>query len=125
MAENILPLEEMGLLELIGDGYTVSDEIKAISTPGHTPGHMVFDITSQGKKAMVVGDLLHSRVQVERPEWTAGVDTDKEASQKNRKMILDRAESEDIVIAAGHFHPDDHIGKVITMEGKRFWQVIS
>ena len=48
VAENILPLEEMGLLELIGDGYAVSDEIKAISTPGHTPGHMVFDITSQG-----------------------------------------------------------------------------
>jgi hypothetical protein len=39
-------------------------------------------------------------------------------------MILDRAESEDIIIAAGHFHPDDHIGKVIRMEGKRYWQVI-
>ena len=39
-------------------------------------------------------------------------------------MILDRAESEGIVIAAGHFHPDDHIGKVVHMEGKRYWQVI-
>jgi glyoxylase-like metal-dependent hydrolase (beta-lactamase superfamily II) len=122
--ENILPLEKMGLLDLIGDGYVVNDEITAISTPGHTPGHMVFDITSQGEKAMVVGDLLHSRVQIEHPEWTAGVDTDKEASQKNRTMILERAESEDIVIAAGHFHPDDHIGKVIRLEGKRYWQVI-
>jgi glyoxylase-like metal-dependent hydrolase (beta-lactamase superfamily II) len=122
--ENILPLEKMGLLDLIGDGYVVNNEITAISTPGHTPGHMVFDITSQGEKAMVVGDLLHSRVQIEHPEWTAGVDTDKEASQKNRTMILERAESEDIVIAAGHFHPDDHIGKVIRLEGKRYWQVI-
>ena len=122
--ENILPLEKMGLLDLIGDGYVVNDEITAISTPGHTPGHMVFDITSQGEKAMVVGDLLHSRVQIEHPEWTAGVDTDKEASQKNRTMILERAESEDIIIAAGHFHPDDHIGKVIRLEGKRYWQVI-
>ena len=122
--ENILPLEKMGLLDLIGDGYVVNNEITAISTPGHTPGHMVFDITSQGEKAMVVGDLLHSRVQIEHPEWTAGVDTDKEASQKNRTMILERAESEDIIIAAGHFHPDDHIGKVIRLEGKRYWQVI-
>ncbi|MCI0802282.1 MAG: hypothetical protein J4N67_10130, partial [Chloroflexi bacterium] len=64
------------------------------------------------------------KVQVERPEWTAGVDTDKEASRSNRTMILDKAESEDIVIAAGHFHPDDHIGKVVRMEGKRYWQVI-
>ena len=55
---------------------------------------------------------------------TAGVDTDKEASRSNRTMILDKAESEDIIIAAGHFHPDDHIGKVVRMEGKRYWQVI-
>ena len=122
--ENILPLEKMGILELIGDGHIVSDEIQAISTPGHTPGHMVFDITSQGQKAMVVGDLLHSKVQVERPEWTAGVDTDKEASRQNRNMILDKAEAEDIVIAAGHFHPDDHIGKVVMRNGKRYWQII-
>ncbi len=124
VAHSVIPLEGMGLLDLIDDGHVVNDEVTAISTPGHTPGHMVFDITSQGEKAMVVGDLLHSKVQVIRPEWTAGVDTDKEASQRNRRMILDRAESEDIVIAAGHFHPDDHIGKVVQMEGKRYWQVI-
>ncbi|MEE8466353.1 MAG: MBL fold metallo-hydrolase, partial [Dehalococcoidia bacterium] len=121
---SVIPLEGMGLLDLIDDGAVINDEITAISTPGHTPGHMVFNITSQGEQAMVVGDLLHSRVQVERPEWTAGVDTDKEASRRNRKMILDRAESEDIVIAAGHFHPYDHLGKVVMMEGKRYWQVI-
>ena len=122
---SVVPLEAMGLLELIDAGHVINAEVTAISTPGHTPGHMVFNITSQGEKAMVIGDLLHSKVQVERPEWTAGVDTDKEASQSNRKMILDRAESEDIIIAAGHFHPDDHIGKLVRMEGKRYWQVIN
>ena len=85
---------------------------------------MVFDITSQGQKAMVVDDLLHSKVQIEHPEWTAGVDTDKEASRNNRNMILERAEAEDIVIAAGHFHPDDHIGKVVIKDGKRYWQIV-
>ena len=124
VAHSVIPLEGMGLLDLLEDGQAINDEVTAVSTPGHTPGHMVFSITSQGEKAMVVGDLLHTKVQVERPEWTAGVDTDKEASRRNRKMILDRAESEDIVIAAGHFHPDDHIGKVVRMEGKRYWQVI-
>ena len=124
VAHSVIPLAGMGLLDLLEDGQAINDEVTAISTPGHTPGHMVFNITSQGERAMEVGDLLHSKVQVERPEWTAGVDTDKEASWRNRKMILDRAESEDIVIAAGHFHPDDHIGKVVLMEGKRYWQVI-
>jgi glyoxylase-like metal-dependent hydrolase (beta-lactamase superfamily II) len=73
---------------------------------------------------MVVGDLLHSRVQVEHPEWTAGVDTDKEDSRRNRERILEQAEAEEIVIAAGHFHPDDHLGKVVRLEGKRYWQIL-
>ena len=124
VAHSVIPLEGMGLLDLLEDGQAINDEVTAVSTPGHTPGHMVFSITSQGEKAMVVGDLLHTKVQVERPEWTAGVDTDKEASQRNRKKILDRAEAENIIIAAGHFHPDDHIGRVVRMEGKRYWQAI-
>ena len=73
---------------------------------------------------MVVGDLLHSKVQIEHPEWTAGVDTDKEASRNNRNMILERAEEEDIVIAAGHIHEDAHIGKVVIKDGKRYWQIV-
>ena len=41
-----------------------------------------------------------------------------------RADLLDRAEKEGYVVAAGHFHPDDHIGKVVLQEGKRFWQVL-
>ena len=73
---------------------------------------------------MVVATCLHSKVQVQRPDWTAGVDTDKEDSQRNRERILERAEAENIVIAAGHFHPDDHIGRVIRKEGRRYWQIL-
>ena len=122
VTNSVIPLEGMGLMDLVDSEHNITDEIKTLSTPGHTPGHMVMVITSQGEKAMVVGDLLHNKAQVERPEWTAGVDTDKEASRRNRESILEQAENEGIVIAAGHFHPNDHIGKVVRLEGKRFWQ---
>ena len=46
------------------------------------------------------------------------------ASRRSRADLLDRAEKEGYVVAAGHFHPDDHIGKVVLREGKRFWQVL-
>ena len=124
VTNSVVPLEGMGAMDLVDTEHNITDEVKMLTASGHTPGHMVVDITSQGERAMVVGDLLHSRVQVERPDWTAGVDTDKEDSRRNRERILDQAESEDIVIAAGHFHPDDHIGKVVRLEGKRYWQVI-
>ena len=124
VTNSVIPLEGMGVMDLVDSEYDITDEVKTLSAPGHTPGHMVIVITSQGEKAMVVGDLLHSKAQVARPDWTAGVDTDKEASRSNRERILDDAEAEGFVIAAGHFHPDDHIGKVVRLDGKRYWQVL-
>ncbi len=38
--------------------------------------------------------------------------------------ILDLAEREGYVVAAGHFHPIDHIGKVVRLEGRRYWQAL-
>ena len=124
VTNSVVPLEGMGVMDLVDSEHNITDEVKTFSAPGHTPGHMVIAITSQGEKAMVVGDLLHNKAQVERPEWTAGVDTDKEASRRNREMVLDQAENEGIVIAAGHFHPDDHLGKVVRLDGKRYWQIV-
>ena len=124
VTNSVMPLEGMGVMDLVDSEYDITDEVKTLSAPGHTPGHMVIVITSQGEKAMVVGDLLHSKAQVARPDWTAGVDTDKEASRSNRERILDDAEAEGFVIAAGHFHPDDHIGKVVRLDGRRYWQVL-
>ncbi len=124
VTNSVVPLEGMGAMDLVDDEHTITGEVKMLTASGHTPGHMVIDITSNGERAMVVGDLLHSKVQVQRPDWTAGVDTDKEDSQRNRERILERAEAENIVIAAGHFHPDDHIGRVIRKEGRRYWQIL-
>ena len=124
VTNSVVPLEGMGAMDLVDDEHTITGEVKMLTASGHTPGHMVIDITSNGERAMVVGDLLHSKVQVQRPDWTAGVDTDKEDSQRNRERILDRAEAENIVIAAGHFHPDDHIGRVVRKEGRRYWQIL-
>lgn len=122
--DNVVPLEGLGLMELVDEGHNVTDEIITLATPGHTPGHQVILISSQGEKAMIVGDAMHSKVQVQEPDWCAGVDTNKDDSRRSRYALLERVENEGYVIAAGHFHPDDHIGKIITMEGRRFWQVL-
>ena len=81
-------------------------------------------ITSQGEKAMIVGDVLHSKAQVYEPSWTAGVDVDKDESRRGRAALLDRAENDGYVMAAGHFHPTDNIGTVVRREGRRYWQAM-
>ena len=109
-----------------GENIEIKDgrELVVLHTPGHTPGHLVILINSLGEKAMIMGDVLHSKAQVNEPGWTAGVDIDKEASRRSRNDILDLAEREGYVVAAGHSHPIVHIGKVVRLEGRRYWQAL-
>ena len=120
--ENVVPLHEMGLLELIEGEHAVTEEITALPAPGHTPGHQVIAVTSQGETAFIVGDLLHAKEQIENPDWCAGVDTDKAASAASREAVLSRAEGEGVVVAAGHFHPGVSYGRVVRQQGRRYWQ---
>ncbi len=71
---------------------------------------------------MIVGDVLHSRVQVQESSWSAGVDTNKADSGRSREDLLKRAVDENYIVGAGHFHPDEHVGRVILMNGRRHWK---
>ena len=120
----VMPLQRLRKMDLVEGEHNITDEVTTFPTPGHTPGHQTIMVSSQGEKAMVVGDVLHTKVQVQEPSWTAGVDIDKEQSRRSREALLDRAEQEGYVVAAGHFHPTDHIGKVVRLEGRRYWQAL-
>lgn len=121
---SVVPLQALGLMELVDGEHSITGEVTTLATPGHTPGHQVILISSSGEKAMIVGDVLHSKAQVQEPGWCAGVDIDKGQSRRSREALLDRAENEGYAVAAGHFHPDHHIGRVVRLEGRRYWQVL-
>ena len=122
--DSVLPLEALGLMDLVDEGHRITDEITTLDTPGHTPGHQVILISSQGERAMIVGDAIHSSVQIRQPDWCAGVDTSKPDSRRSRHALLQRAEDEGYIVAAGHFHPQQHIGRVIRAQGRRYWQAL-
>ena len=119
-----MPLQDLGVLELVEGDYAVTPEITTVATPGHTPGHLSVLISSQGEQAMVLGDVMHSPAQITELEWCAGADLDKETSRKSRRSVVERAERDGVVLAVGHFLMEKNIGKVITREGRRMWQVL-
>ena len=122
--DSVVPLEGLGVMELIEGEHTITPEISTVPTPGHTPGHINVIISSQGQKGVAVGDVLHSKVQVQEPGWCSRADIDRELGQRSREAMLERAEREDFIVAAGHFKPEDHFGRVIRVEGRRYWQVL-
>jgi glyoxylase-like metal-dependent hydrolase (beta-lactamase superfamily II) len=118
----VMPLQRLRKMDLIEGDHHITDEVTTLATPGHTPGHLTILVSSQGEKAMIVGDVLHSQVQVHEPGWCAGVDVDKEQSRRSREALLERAETEGYVVAAGHFPPSQHLGRIVRLQGRRYWQ---
>jgi len=124
VSENVIPLQKLSLMDLFGNGFNVTDEITTLITPGHTPGHMVFLIDSAGEKGAIIGDAIHSKVQIQEPSWCVGVDTDKAASEASRRELINRAVSGGYLIAAGHFNPEEHFGRIKSRDGGHVWQGI-
>ena len=120
----VVPLEGLGVMELIEGEHAVTPEISTVPTPGHTPGHVNVIISSQGQKGAVVGDVLHSKVQIQEPGWCSRADIDKELGLRSREAMLERFEREGFIVASGHFKPDEHFGRVVRLEGRRYWQVL-
>jgi len=118
----IIPLRRLRLQDIIEGPKAVTDEVSVLPTPGHTPGHQVVLIDSNGQKGAVVGDLLHTIAQVSEPSWCAGVDYDKSQSAASREKLLDQAEKEGWILAAGHFPSGKQVGKVVREGDKRRWQ---
>ena len=97
-------------MDIIDPGHVITSEVTTLHTPGHTPGHICVMIDSQGQSGAVVGDVFHMSVQIEHPDWCAGVDLDKPTGQQSREQLLERSEREGMIIAAGHFGVDEHFG---------------
>jgi glyoxylase-like metal-dependent hydrolase (beta-lactamase superfamily II) len=86
------------------DGQEFLPGIQAMSTPGHTVGHTVFMITSDGKTLAVIGDLTHHQVLLMlRPRIEFVNDTDSKQAANTRVRVLDMLATNRIPLLAYHF----------------------
>ncbi len=77
--------------------------IKAVSTYGHTAGHSVYEVESQGQKLWLIGDLIHvAAVQLDHPEITIAFDSDQKKAAAERDKIFTQAAKEGILVGAAH-----------------------
>jgi glyoxylase-like metal-dependent hydrolase (beta-lactamase superfamily II) len=107
-------------ITLFEDGAEVLPGITAISTPGHTPGHMSFVLHAGGQGLIVTGDALgNHHLAFERPEWHSGADHDLEQGAQTRLRLLDRITADNLTVLGFHM-PDGGIGRVERLADNRF-----
>jgi glyoxylase-like metal-dependent hydrolase (beta-lactamase superfamily II) len=85
-------------------GQPVLPGITPLALPGHTPGHVGYEIVSQGHKLVDIGDIAHSSiVSLARPEWTIKWDSDKQEGVKTRRQKLQQLAASHELMFAPHF----------------------
>lgn len=119
--ETLGPLENLGILDLLSGEHALTGEITAIPTPGHTPGSMSLSIASGGERALIIGDVVTNPAQVTETEWVFAFDMEPDQAIQTRKQMIDRAEADDALLVACHFPHPGH-GRLIRLEGRRYWQ---
>jgi glyoxylase-like metal-dependent hydrolase (beta-lactamase superfamily II) len=117
----VWPLADLGLIEFMEGEHSITPELSAVPTPGHTPGHMSILITSRGERALVLGDAAHNPAQVLEPDWVSRADMDPDLTRQTRRALMERLEREQILVAAGHF-PAPGFGRILRLQGRRYWQ---
>jgi len=72
------------------DGDQILDgAITIISAPGHTDGHAIYRIKSEGQSLLHVSDLAHNHVlMLEDPNWFIDFDHNPEAAIATRKKVF-------------------------------------
>jgi glyoxylase-like metal-dependent hydrolase (beta-lactamase superfamily II) len=113
-AENYVPLQDAGVLDLMEDDQVAAPGIRLRRTGGHTRFHQIVYIESAGKTAVFAADLIPTTAHVDVP-WIMAYDLyPMETLEFKRAFIKEAVEREyvvffehDPVIAAGIIRKKD------------------
>lgn len=111
--ENVLPVMEAGQAVLVDLDHEIEHGIRFEPTVGHTPGHVAVALASNGARAVMSGDLIHSPLQLAFPEWSPRVDWDRALSARTRRGFLERHADSDVIVMTAHF-PQPSMGQVLS-----------
>ncbi|MFC1717924.1 MBL fold metallo-hydrolase [Candidatus Poribacteria bacterium] len=110
-------------MDLIDQETEVVPGIRALPTPGHTPGHMAVAVSSGDEQLLCSSDLMIMSISLEHPDWYAAVDVDPKQVVITRRQFLSQASDEVALVFAFHF-PFPGLGHVVQKGDAWQWQPI-
>lgn len=106
-------------VQTFAPGDRIAPGIVSVALPGHTPGHVGYEITSGRSRLLDVGDVVHSSiVSLARPRWAVGWDSDQAIARQTRLAELAALARSQEWVFTPHF-PYPGVGHIIA-EGRGF-----
>jgi glyoxylase-like metal-dependent hydrolase (beta-lactamase superfamily II) len=101
MAKNVKPLADK--MTFLDDGGSVTSGITAMEAFGHTPGHMLYMLESEGSRLLLAADTANHYVwSLAHPDWEVRFDMDKEAAAATRRSVFDMIAADKIPFVGYH-----------------------
>jgi len=110
LGENIGPLGEAGLLQIVDGETEIAPGVRVVPTPGHTRGHqsvLIGDDEPGAPKALFLGDVVPTAVHTRLP-WVMAYDLDPARTVETKRALFRRAVEENWLLLWGHDR--DHMG---------------
>ena len=101
--DSVLPVMEAGQAVLVDHDHQIEDGIWLEPTPGHSPGHVIVNVESNGERGAFIGDLMHHPIQVPHPEWSTCFCWDMEMSAASRTAFVDTHTDAGTLVLPVHF----------------------
>jgi glyoxylase-like metal-dependent hydrolase (beta-lactamase superfamily II) len=105
VGDSLRPIVDAGLADLVDSDHRITDEVWLESTPGHTPGHVSVRIVSEGREAVITGDVMHHPLQCCEPDLRMNLDLDSALATRTRRDFLARYADRDVLVLGTHFAP--------------------
>ena len=116
--ESVRPVVDAGQARMVSLPYAISPSLSVEPAAGHTVGHALLRLESEGVRADFVGDVVHHPVQVFRPELHLPGCDDLAMAIATRRAVFRRASDEGALLFPAHF-AEPHHGRV-AVDGEEF-----
>jgi len=103
MGDSVRPIFDAGLAELVEMDHRISPEVRLTPSTGHTPGHVSVMFESEGKTAVITGDITHHPCQMAHPEWATSFDSDTQAATATRAKLFAEWADQPILVIGTHY----------------------
>ena len=85
--KNVKPLADK--ITFLDNNGSVVTGITGMDAFGHSPGHMVYSVESDGQRLMITADTANHYVwSLQKPDWEVRFDADKAAAAAVRKQVF-------------------------------------
>lgn len=99
---SVQPVIEAGLAELVSGSHSLTPGLTVKPAPGHTIGHQMLHLVSNGHHALFTGDCFHHPIQLVEPAIPFGDAEDLTQAIATRHMLLELAADLDALLIPAH-----------------------